>query len=68
MTCNVGGLDRILRLVLGLALLAGFVLNSGSDLRWLYLLGIVPLATSAVRFCPLYTLLGVNTCTPREGR
>lgn len=65
MSCNVGGLDRIRRIVLGLALLAGFALNSGSEWGWLYLLGIVPLATGLVRFCPLYPLLGLNTCADR---
>ncbi|NHX27921.1 DUF2892 domain-containing protein, partial [Escherichia coli] len=42
---NVGGIDRILRIVVGLALLAGFFLNADAGMRWLYLIGIVPLAT-----------------------
>lgn len=62
MTRNVGGIDRILRIVVGLALIAGFFLDPGAGYRWLYLIGIVPLATGLFRTCPLYTLLGVDTC------
>ncbi|WP_323042364.1 DUF2892 domain-containing protein [Gemmobacter sp.] len=59
---NVGGIDRILRIVVGLALIAGFFLNPDASLRWLYLIGIVPLATGLLSTCPLYSLLGVSTC------
>ena len=59
---NVGGIDRILRIVVGLALIAGFFLNPDASLRWLYLIGIVPLATGLFSTCPLYSLLGVSTC------
>ena len=45
MTKNVGGIDRIIRIALGAALLLGFAFNSGGGYSWLYLLGIVPLAT-----------------------
>ena len=58
---NVGGIDRVLRIVVGLALLAGFFLNSDATYRWAYLIGIVPLATAFINFCPAYKLLGVNT-------
>lgn len=59
---NVGGIDRILRIVVGLALLAGFFLNPDASMRWLYLIGIVPLATGLMSTCPLYSILGFNTC------
>lgn len=59
---NVGGIDRILRIVVGLALLAGFFLNADAPLRWLYLIGIVPLATGLLSTCPLYSILGLSTC------
>ena len=59
---NVGGIDRILRIVIGLALLAGFVLNPDATYRWAYLIGIVPLATGLLSTCPLYSILGVSTC------
>ncbi len=59
---NVGGMDRILRIVVGLALLAGFFLNPDATYRWAYLIGIVPLATGLMSSCPLYSILGVSTC------
>lgn len=59
---NVGGIDRILRVVVGLALLAGFFLNADSAYRWLYLIGIVPLATGLLKTCPVYSILGISTC------
>lgn len=59
---NVGGMDRILRIVVGLALLAGFYLNPDATYRWAYLIGIVPLATGLMSSCPLYSILGVSTC------
>jgi hypothetical protein len=53
--------------VLGLALVAGFFLNADASLRWLYLIGIVPLATGLVGSCPLYSIFGFSTCpTPRR--
>jgi hypothetical protein len=59
---NVGGIDRILRILVGLALLAGFFLNADASLRWLYLVGIIPLVTGLVGTCPIYSILGLNTC------
>jgi hypothetical protein len=61
MTVNVGSLDRILRIVAGLALLA-FALFSSSSYAWVGFIGVVPLATALLRWCPAYTLIGVNTC------
>lgn len=58
MKTNVGSVDRLIRIVAGLALLgAGLVLKS-----WWGAVGLVPLATAALRFCPLYPLLGISTC------
>lgn len=59
---NVGSLDRILRIVLGLALLAGYALNNDGAYSWLYLIGIIPLATGLMSSCPLYSILGLSTC------
>lgn len=59
---NVGGIDRILRIVLGLGLLAAFVLDREASWRGLYLIGIVPLLTGLLSTCPLYSLLGLSTC------
>ncbi len=64
MTRNMGQLDRILRGVFGIALLAWAVLGTQS-LHWIGWIGIVPLVTAAVGVCPLYKLVGMNTCGAR---
>jgi hypothetical protein len=58
---NVHSIDRIARIILGAALLAFYVLGS-SDYKIFALLGIIPLLTGLVGFCPIYTLLGINGC------
>lgn len=58
MKANVGGIDRILRIVIGLALIAWAVLG-GPIWAWV---GVVPLATGLLKFCPFYPLLGMSTC------
>ena len=64
---NVGGIDRVLRIVVGLALLAGFFLDTDATWRWAYLIGIVPLFTGLFGTCPAYSLLGLNTCPMKKG-
>lgn len=60
---NVGGIDKILRIVVGLVLLSlVYFLKSGDALWWWGLIGLVPLATGLMGRCMLYTLLGINTC------
>ena len=59
MTANVGGIDRILRIVAGLVLIA--LAATGVVGAWGYV-GVIVLATGLFRFCGAYTLLGVNTC------
>ena len=58
MSANVGGIDRILRILVGIALIAWAVMG-GPLWAWV---GQVPLATGLVKFCPFYPLLGLNTC------
>jgi hypothetical protein len=66
MKANMGGTDRILRVLGGIALLAlVFVLEGPA--RWLGLIGLVPLATAAFGFCPAYALFGLSTC-PLESK
>lgn len=62
---NVGTIDRIVRIVVGLALILGFFLDTDARYRWLYLLGILPLLTGLLSTCPAYSLLGINTCRTR---
>ncbi|SIS66375.1 YgaP family membrane protein [Phaeovulum vinaykumarii] len=59
---NVGGLDKTLRIVIGLALLFGAIIDNDAKYVWLYFLGIIPLATGLVGYCGLYKFLGINTC------
>jgi hypothetical protein len=56
---NVGGIDRIARVVGGLALIGLAV--AGVIGPWGYI-GVVPLATGSLRMCPLYSILGFSTC------
>lgn len=60
---NEGGVDRALRVIAGLAVLSlAFV---GPKTPWAYL-GLVPLLTGAIGFCPLYAVLGINTCPVKK--
>ncbi|WP_136415492.1 MULTISPECIES: DUF2892 domain-containing protein [Oxalobacteraceae] len=61
MNANVGKADKTIRLVLAVALFSLFFFLQG-DAKWFGLLGFVPLLTALMGWCPLYTLLGINTC------
>lgn len=58
---NIGGFDRPLRIVAGLVILSLFFIIEGPN-RWFALLGIVPLFTGLIGWCPAYTLFGIRTC------
>ena len=58
---NVHMIDRIVRLALGAALLAFFILGN-SEYKFFGLIGFIPLITGLVGFCPLYSVLGINGC------
>jgi hypothetical protein len=60
MKANVGGIDRILRIVAGIVLIALAAL--GTVGVWGYIVGAIVLATGVFRFCGAYTLLGISTC------
>lgn len=59
MKANVGGPDKIIRVAAGIALIAFTLLGVIGAWGWI---GLIPLLTGLFNFCPLYTLLGVNTC------
>ena len=59
MKINVGSADRIMRIVLGLVLIALAATGTIGVWGWI---GVVPLLTGIFRFCPAYTLLGMSTC------
>jgi hypothetical protein len=67
MTPNVGGIDRTLRIVAGLALLSLFFLLEGNARYW-GLIGIVPILTGTFRFCPAYLPFGISTCPMRNAK
>ena len=58
-TTNVGSADRLIRIVLGLVLIALVFVGPQTPWGWI---GVVPLVTGFLRMCPLYSLIGVNTC------
>jgi hypothetical protein len=58
MKANVGGIDKVVRIVIGVALIA-WALLGGPAWAWI---GVLPLATGLVNWCPAYSLLGMNTC------
>jgi Protein of unknown function (DUF2892) len=58
---NVGSADKIVRIVLGFGLLSLLFLLD-APMKYLGLIGLVPLFTALTGWCPLYTLLGMNTC------
>lgn len=60
MNANVGTIDRAARILIGAALIAASLGHLAGPWGWI---GVVPLATGAVRFCPLYRLLGFSTCS-----
>ena len=59
---NVGGIDRVLRLVVGLALIAWGVVTQ----NWWGAVGIVPLFTAAIGWCPAYPIFGISTCKTEQ--
>ncbi|GAB4211889.1 MAG: DUF2892 domain-containing protein [Rhodoferax sp.] len=63
MKANVGGIDRIARIVLGLVLV---VLTATGNLGVWGWLGLVPLATGALGWCPPYAIFGINTCSMKK--
>lgn len=63
MTVNEGKLDRAVRIVLGLALIAMVFIGPQTPWGWI---GIVPLLTGLVGYCPLYSIFGINTCAMKS--
>jgi len=62
MKANVGTVDKVVRIIAGLAII-GWGVAAGN---WLGAIGIVPLATALLGFCPAYSLIGVNTCGTKK--
>lgn len=66
MKANVGNVDRLLRALAGVVLIA--LAATGTIGLWGWIVGVIALGTAFLRFCPAYTLIGVNTCpAPDKG-
>ena len=63
MKANVGGIDRILRIVVGIALIALTLTGTIGNWGWL---GLLPLATGLIGWCPPYAIFGWNTCSTKK--
>lgn len=63
MKANVGSIDRLARVVIGLLLITLAAMGNIGAWGWI---GIVPLATGAFSFCPLYSVLGFSTCPTKK--
>ncbi len=62
---NVGSMDKVVRVIVGLALLSLVFVLKGS-IRWLGLIGLVPIFTAFVGWCPAYSLFGINSSTKKD--
>ena len=65
MTKNIGTIDKALRVIVGLALLA-YALWGTSQYIWVGWIGIVPILTALIGWCPPYALLGISTCSTKK--
>lgn len=64
MTTNVGSIDRALRIIVGIALIAMVFVGPQTMLGWI---GLVPLLTGLAGTCPAYSIFGINTCARKPG-
>lgn len=65
MKANIGDTERVIRVIIGLALLSLLFILEGDASYW-GLLGLIPLATAGIRWCPLWVLFGINTCAAEQ--
>jgi hypothetical protein len=63
MKCNVGTIDKVIRIILGIVLISLVFVGPQTPWGWI---GLIPLITGLVGFCPLYALLGLNTCQTKQ--
>ncbi len=62
---NVGSADKIVRVIIGLGLLSLMFLLEG-NIRWIGLIGVVPVLTALIGWCPAYSLFGMNTTSRKH--
>lgn len=63
MQINVGGMDRAVRIIAGIVLLALTLTGTIGVWGWI---GVIPLATGLFKACPLYSIFGINTCPMKK--
>ncbi len=59
---NMGGIDRVLRFIVGAALIWFAALGPATGYNWIGWIGVIPVVTALLGTCPAYTLLGLSTC------
>lgn len=59
MKANVGSIDRVLRVIVGLVLISLVFVGPQTPWGWI---GVVPLLTALIGYCPLYSIIGIKTC------
>lgn len=64
MKANVGSVDKTLRIIVGLILISLVFVGPQTPWGWI---GVIPLVTGIIGWCPLYNLIGVNTCRKQQG-
>ncbi|WP_072680750.1 DUF2892 domain-containing protein [Arcobacter sp. LA11] len=62
MNKNLGKVDRTLRIIIGIVIIVFGVINNS----WLGLIGVIPIFTALISWCPLYCPLKINTCSKKE--
>lgn len=65
MSVNEGKTERTIRVVVGLFLLVGLPIMLSGTARWWALVGLIPLVTGLTGYCPVWSLLGINTCSTK---
>lgn len=65
MTRNIGNIDRVVRIIVGLGLLSLLYFLEGNA-RWWGLVGLGPIATASFGYCPPYAWMGISTCAKKE--
>ena len=66
MNTNMGTIDRVIRVVIGLGLLWYALMAAPTGYYWIGWIGVIPLITALVGVCPLYSILGVSTCPAKR--
>ena len=64
---NVGNVDRVVRVIIGIVILSLFFVLQGNA-RYFAVIGFVPIVTALIGYCPIYSIFGIRTCPVKEQR